>query len=262
MPRAPRTPAAAAAAALMAPAERRFPQARARATYQAIVEAARAVFAERGYDAAQTPEIAARAGVSVGTFYRYFVDKRQALVEMLRVHLAETSARVLSEITPDRFEHADHRAIVDGAIEALFAEARRFPALERVLQEMALRDPEVAALRDAFEATSEEALAALISGLTSRADIPDPRAAAHVIQRAGLLIAIAEAGGGTAVVGRARRVGEGAVKVALREMILRYLFPGGTAPAGAAGSSRAKATGPSSPRKMRPPWASTTRRQK
>lgn len=249
----------------MAP-ERRFTQARARASYQAILEAARAVFAERGFDEAQTPEIAARAGVSVGTFYRYFSDKRQALVEMLRQHLSESNARVLGQLSLERFEKNDRGAVIDGALEALFAEARRFPALERVLQEMALRDPEVAALRDEFEATAEEALSGLVTALASRRDVPDPRAAAHVILRAGLLVAIAEAGGGGGVVGRGRRVGEGRVRLALREMILRYLFPGapgaGTPATGAAGSSTTKATGPSSPRKTRPPWASTARRLK
>ena len=50
-----------------------------------------------------------RAGVSVGTFYRYFTDKRQALVEMLRLHLFESSGRVLGRLSPERFASGSER---------------------------------------------------------------------------------------------------------------------------------------------------------
>jgi hypothetical protein len=51
---------------------RTFAQKRARKTYDALIEAAFAVFGDKGYEDAQTPDIASAAGVSVGTFYRYF----------------------------------------------------------------------------------------------------------------------------------------------------------------------------------------------
>ena len=45
-------------------------------TYEAILESAAHLFARAGYDATTTHQVAARAGVSVGTLYRYFADKR------------------------------------------------------------------------------------------------------------------------------------------------------------------------------------------
>jgi AcrR family transcriptional regulator len=45
-----------------------------------LLQAAAAVFAAKGLQAAKVEDIAARAGVSVGTVYNYFAD-RQALVE-------------------------------------------------------------------------------------------------------------------------------------------------------------------------------------
>ena len=59
-----------------------FKQSRSQATYEALLDAATRVFAKRGYDAAQTPEIAAEAGVSTGALYRYFSDKRQMFIEI------------------------------------------------------------------------------------------------------------------------------------------------------------------------------------
>ena len=57
--------------------------AKAQRTRQKILEAARAVFAERGFAKATAEEISTRAGVGYGTFYLYFTDKRQALHTIL-----------------------------------------------------------------------------------------------------------------------------------------------------------------------------------
>ena len=48
-----------------------------------ILEAARAVFRERGFAKATAEEISTKAGVGYGTFYLYFTDKRQALHTIL-----------------------------------------------------------------------------------------------------------------------------------------------------------------------------------
>ena len=48
-----------------------------------IMRAARAVFCEKGYEAASTAEIAAQAGVVEGTLYRYFTSKRELLIKVV-----------------------------------------------------------------------------------------------------------------------------------------------------------------------------------
>ncbi len=49
-----------------------------------ILEAALAVFGERGFNAANVSDIAARAGVSQGTIYWYFDGKEELLTQALR----------------------------------------------------------------------------------------------------------------------------------------------------------------------------------
>jgi AcrR family transcriptional regulator len=50
---------------------------------QDILDSARAVFCERGYEAAAVSEIAARAGVVEGTIYKYFESKRQLVFKVM-----------------------------------------------------------------------------------------------------------------------------------------------------------------------------------
>src|SRR3954469_24182181 len=62
------------------PRWRRLPEERPRQ----ILEAALAVFAERGLAAARLEDIAKRAGVSKGTIYLYFPNKEELFREVIR----------------------------------------------------------------------------------------------------------------------------------------------------------------------------------
>ncbi|MGV9331004.1 TetR/AcrR family transcriptional regulator [Nocardia sp. NPDC003726] len=71
---------------------RRPAQARAKATREHILDTAARLFGERGIANTSTNRIAAEAGVSIGTVYRYFAD-RGVLVEELLERLLETVER-------------------------------------------------------------------------------------------------------------------------------------------------------------------------
>jgi AcrR family transcriptional regulator len=73
--------------------QRRSPrQARSRATWEAIVEAAAQVLERDGAAAFSTGAVAERAGVSIGTLYQYFPDKQAILAAAARRELGEGSA--------------------------------------------------------------------------------------------------------------------------------------------------------------------------
>ena len=68
---------------------------------RSLIEAANAVFAEHGYDAATTREVAQRAGCSEGLIHRYFSGKRGLLLAVME----SKAAAVLdgfSSALPDR----------------------------------------------------------------------------------------------------------------------------------------------------------------
>jgi TetR/AcrR family transcriptional regulator, repressor of fatR-cypB operon len=90
---------------------------------EAILAAALALFAERGFHGTAVPQIAARAQVGAGTIYRYFASKEaivNALFRRWKAALAAVLADGLGEDQPPRaqLEHLVGRA---------FGFARRFP---------------------------------------------------------------------------------------------------------------------------------------
>lgn len=71
-------------------------------TRQNLIEAAEAVFGERGYEHASIAEITQRAGVAQGTFYIYFPDKLTLFVKLvddLGDQLLETTRVAASGLT-------------------------------------------------------------------------------------------------------------------------------------------------------------------
>lgn len=71
----------------MEPTRRNPKQRRSIRTRERLLDAARAEFGMRGYATTQSGDIARGAGVSVGTFYEYFRDKRAAFLVVLHAML-------------------------------------------------------------------------------------------------------------------------------------------------------------------------------
>jgi AcrR family transcriptional regulator len=87
--------------------QRRSPrQARSRATWEAIVEAAAQILERDGAAGFNTNSVAERAGVSIGTLYQYFPDKQAILAAAAKRELADGSSAA----------PARRRALIDALI--------------------------------------------------------------------------------------------------------------------------------------------------
>jgi len=200
-------------------AARRFTQDRARRTYEALVDAAAQAFMADGYDATGTPDIAAKAGVSVGTFYRYFDDKKQIYVEVARRHLSEAYRQTLARLSPQHFVGKGRHDTIEETVDVLIGYAGKHPGMNRVFVEMTLRDPDVAALNRAFEDMARRRLADLITAVTPRSVVPDPEAMAFVLQ-----IVAVETANALAGVHGSPPIAVTRAKAALTELLHRALF--------------------------------------
>jgi AcrR family transcriptional regulator len=203
---------------------RRFAQKRAHDTHRALLDAAAHLFAERGFDDTQTPDIARAAGVSVGTFYRYFADKRQAFIEVMRQHTAEMLGRVMANLKAEAFapsQTPDARwAAVQHVIDVVFQTTSENPELLRVFLTMSMRDPDVHQIREEFEERGRSAVETLLREVATPSRITDPRAAAEVIHIAAQEVALVTLG----CRGVKPNANAAGLRTALTEMLYRYVF--------------------------------------
>ncbi len=98
-----------------------------------IMTAAKAVFAEKGYNEALISDIAERAGVVEGSIYRFFTNKRELLVRVVERWYEEMLARDEEQFKGVRGSWNQIRFIVHQHLMSI----RREPALSRLaLQEL------------------------------------------------------------------------------------------------------------------------------
>ncbi|HUD51618.1 helix-turn-helix domain-containing protein [Parvibaculum sp.] len=69
-------------------------QARSKASFDAVIEAAARLLAESGYEALTTNRIAERAGVSIGTLYEFFPDKETIVAVLAERQMARIVERM------------------------------------------------------------------------------------------------------------------------------------------------------------------------
>ena len=131
-------------------------QARAQFTVNVILEAAAHILREEGYDQFNTNRVAARAGISIGSFYQYFSNKETLIAELRR----------------QRFED------IRGEMEKAYCQAENlsFEAASRLLIEATIKGHQI-----------DLALHRIISTQTPALDLSEddnsPRSARKMIER-------------------------------------------------------------------------------
>ncbi len=93
----------------------------ARRNHERIVQSARILFARDGQDA-QIDDIAAHAGVGIGTVYRHFPTKQALLTEMVRSRFTRF-AEIAAEAEKIEDPYEAFKAIVVGSAEAVEGDA-------------------------------------------------------------------------------------------------------------------------------------------
>jgi AcrR family transcriptional regulator len=207
-------------AVLAEPADPDFRQERSRRSYQALLDAATELFAQQGYDAVGTPEIAEKAGVSVGTFYRYFDDKHEVYIEIMRRQIVAAYEETIAKLTPEKLVGRARHDTIAAAVSVLFDHVLERPQLTRSFMEMSLRDAQVAELRRAFEQLACKRLAELVAVITSRETVADPEAFAVILYGSCMQCAY-----GLAVHLVPPAIDRERAKLALAAFIERALFP-------------------------------------
>jgi len=96
----------------------------------AILDAARTLFAKQGYEETTIADIARAAGVAVGTVYLYFRNKHEVYTTVA-LDFEATIAAVFQDPT---FFHLPFEEALDAMVEAIFRESRTHRDLMALLQ--------------------------------------------------------------------------------------------------------------------------------
>ncbi|HWP45377.1 MAG TPA: TetR/AcrR family transcriptional regulator [Blastocatellia bacterium] len=161
-------------------------QERSKQTREKIIRAAIELFQELGYEKTTSNEIASAAGVSVGSFYVYFTDKRQLLLTIFDRLADELFKNVFESLKPEHLFDSELRPSIKQAISNAIKDKQKRAGLHRVIYELVLKDSEFAARHKALTERSISKLKEIISlaqkaGLTRELDI---EAATFIVHRA------------------------------------------------------------------------------
>src|ERR1043166_5343337 len=111
-----------------APSDQRRWQRRKDARPQEILDAALALFAEKGFAATRMDDIASRAGVTKGTIYLYFDSKEEVFKSLVRESIGMTLSSVVESAMP-----------IDMTLSSVVESAGAFEGSARALLELVLR---------------------------------------------------------------------------------------------------------------------------
>ena len=133
-----------------------------------LLDAARAVFVELGYDAATVRDIVARTHLAPGTFYNYFTDKRSVLVALMNEVSREAARRAReARAQGNSFEEAVERGF-RAYFEFIASDPTMFELLRRNVSTLRSLGMDETGFGAQLEELRAELVAAMESGLMPR----------------------------------------------------------------------------------------------
>lgn len=113
-------------------------------TRDMILQAAKDLFFEKGYERTSIKDIASRAGIAVGTIYSYFKDKTALINPIVPIIYEEMLSRVFSLPIDDLVEKGDTRGLVRALLKSLYDAHAVEAGVYKELMSMAMQDQAIA----------------------------------------------------------------------------------------------------------------------
>ena len=153
-------------------------------TKERITKAAMALFAEKGIHGTTSKQIAKKAGVSIGSFYSYFKDKKKLLLEMLEDYMEnhyDAVWQALGSLRTETLDRNDFRTLILGVFKAY----ELAPEFHRQTHSLRYTDPDIKRIYDREREREVRQIQFLIEqNADHMVPIKDPRAVAMVIHNA------------------------------------------------------------------------------
>ncbi len=156
-------------------------QQRSREKKQRIMEAARDLFAQKGLSGTNSNEIAVRAGVSTGTFYNYFRNKKTLFLDILNQYLENFIAGIYQLQSDQGVPLRDN---IRSHIDKAFAAFDLHPAFHREALVLKFSDRDVKRLFDDAEQKQLVLISSLLQPYSRLGSARNLQVAAKVIHSA------------------------------------------------------------------------------
>ena len=147
------------------------------------MKAAFRLFARKGIHGTNSKEIVKAAGVSIGSFYSYFQNKKALLLEMLEDYLNRHYAMIwqqLDHLSIDQLRREDIKAILTNVFQAYDIS----PEFHRQTHALRYSDPDIHQIYDREREREVAQVGYLLENNKNRLRVKDTTAAAIVIHNA------------------------------------------------------------------------------
>jgi len=192
-------------------------QERSRETKLSIINAGLKLFSEKGFYKTNSKEIAREAGVSIGSFYMYFTDKKALFREVL-VDYHRKIKNVVETIEIQKFAQTGKvKAFLHYLINKLIEAHNIYPQFHQEVSVMAQSDPNISKIIENSKRESIEITKAMLFAWKDTLRIKDIDAAAILVQTS------TEELVHTLMFSKCKVSGERIINE-LTEMLFRYLF--------------------------------------
>mgnify|MGYP001128628596 CR=1 FL=1 len=185
-------------------------------TKELIVQAAQRLFAANGFHKTSSKQIVREAGVSVGSFYGYYDDKKAVFIDVIAAHALQVMERIRASLAkPDLGDDPRSMiaAMVDMAIEAHSTDKE----LHREAITMRYTDADIARILNDYEDEVTTMLVPYLDVLGEQIKATDHEAASRLI-----FLAVEEIVHSLTLFGS--KIDTGRLVQELKDMLYRYLF--------------------------------------
>lgn len=153
-------------------------------TKDRILNAAEDLFSEKGYYSTNSKQIAARAGVAIGSFYSYFKDKKAVFFEVLDRYNQRVMERVSLPPAGKGASWKSGRELLNHLLKTVLKAHDLSPQFHRETTVMRYSDPDVEAFFDQEDEKMISRIESFFNLFEKELRIKDKRAAAMVIHDA------------------------------------------------------------------------------
>lgn len=152
-------------------------------TQKKIVDAAMSLFSSKGYYQTNSKEIAREAGVSTGSFYTYFTDKKDALKYILNTYIREVISDVAAS-EDDPISSIDRKVILKDTIVKSFNLHNFSIGFYQQVTTLSIADEEIGLIFEEYKTTILMRISKLLEYLAPELSADSREAASIIIHSA------------------------------------------------------------------------------